>query len=64
LQHDILSLESTDNEAHARLQGLNNSLNAALEEEAKAKAKLDAIRAAIAKAKPWYRKPIRKVWQC
>jgi uncharacterized protein involved in exopolysaccharide biosynthesis len=51
LQHDIVSLESTDNEAHARLQGLNNSLNAALEEEAKAKAKLDAIRAAIAEGK-------------
>ncbi|WP_458139153.1 GumC family protein [Methylomonas sp. YC3] len=51
LQHDILSLESTDNEAHARLQGLNNSLNAALEEEAKAKAKLDAIHAAVAEGK-------------
>ncbi len=51
LQHDIVSLESTDNEAHARLQGLNNSLNAAQEEEAKAKAKLDAIRAAIAEGK-------------
>lgn len=49
--HDIVSLESVDNEAHARLQGLNNSLNAALEEEAKAKAKLDAIRAAIADGK-------------
>ncbi|OQW70294.1 MAG: hypothetical protein BVN35_18070 [Proteobacteria bacterium ST_bin11] len=51
LRNDIVSLESTDNEAHARLQGLNNSLNTALEEEAKAKAKLDAIHAAIAEGK-------------
>lgn len=51
LLNDIVSLESSDNEAHARLQGLNNSLNSALEEEAKAKAKLDAIRAAIAEGK-------------
>ncbi len=51
LENNIVSVESTDNEAHARLQGLNNSLNTALEEEAKAKAKLDAIRAAIAEGK-------------
>lgn len=50
-RHDIVSLESTDNEAHARLQGLNASLNTALEEEAKAKAKVDAIQAAIAEGK-------------
>ncbi|WKJ91716.1 hypothetical protein QZJ86_06150 [Methylomonas montana] len=51
LENNIVSLESADNEAHARLQGLNNSLNAALEEEAKSKAKLDAIQAAIAEGK-------------
>ncbi len=51
LQHDIVSVDSTDNEAHARLQGLNNALNTALEEEAKAQAKLDSIRAAIAEGK-------------
>ena len=50
-RHDIVSLESTDNEAHARLQGLNTALNAALEEEAKTKAKLDAIQSAIADGK-------------
>ncbi|MCK9607197.1 MAG: hypothetical protein M0R33_12210 [Methylomonas sp.] len=49
LQHDILSTESADNQAHARLQGLNKSLNSALEEEVKAKAKLDTILAAISR---------------
>lgn len=49
LRHNILSTESTDNQAHARLQGLNASLNKALEEEVKAKAKLDAIRDAISR---------------
>lgn len=51
LQHDIVSEESTDNQAHARLQGLNESLNKALEEEVKAKAKTDAIHSAIAQGK-------------
>ncbi len=51
LQHDIVSEESTDNQAHARLQGLNESLNKALEEEVKAKAKMDAIHSAIAQGK-------------
>ncbi|WP_197495875.1 hypothetical protein [Methylomonas sp. DH-1] len=50
-EHNIVSLQSTDNEAHARLQGLNNALNAAGEEEAKAKAKLEAIRDALAAGK-------------
>lgn len=50
-QHDILSVESADNQAHARLQGLNQSLNKALEEEVKAKAKMDAIHNAIAQGK-------------
>ena len=49
LEHDILSTESTDNQAHARLQGLNKSLNAALEEEVKAKAKLDTVIDAISR---------------
>lgn len=49
LQHDILSTESADNQAHARLQGLNASLNKALEEEVKAKAKFDAIVDAISR---------------
>lgn len=49
LQHDILSTESADNQAHARLQGLNASLNKALEEEVKAKAKFDAILDAISR---------------
>lgn len=51
LQHNILSVESTDNQAHARLQGLNQSLNKALEEEVKAKSKMDAIHNAIAQGK-------------
>ncbi|MDD1621987.1 MAG: hypothetical protein LUQ11_10950 [Methylococcaceae bacterium] len=51
LQHDILSVESADNQAHARLQGLNQSLNKALEEEVKAKAKMDAIHSAVAEGK-------------
>ncbi len=49
LDHDILSTESTDNQAHARLQGLNKSLNTALEEEAKAKAKFDTLLDAISR---------------
>lgn len=49
LQNDILSTESSDNQAHARLQGLNSSLNTALEEEVKAKAKLDTILDAISR---------------
>lgn len=49
LSHDILSTESADNQAHARLQGLNKSLNDALEEEVKTKAKFDAILDAISR---------------
>lgn len=49
LQHDILSTDSADNEAHARLQGLNKSLNSAQEEEVKAKAKLDTLLDAISR---------------
>ncbi|OAI16369.1 hypothetical protein A1359_08500 [Methylomonas lenta] len=49
LSHDILSTESADNQAHARLQGLNKSLNDAMEEEVKTKAKFDAILDAISR---------------
>lgn len=49
LQHDILSTESADNQTHARLQGLNKSLNDALTEEVKTKAKLDAVLDAISR---------------
>ena len=51
LAHDILSEESSDNQAHARLQGLNQTLNAALEEEVKTKAKLDTVRKAVSQGK-------------
>jgi polysaccharide biosynthesis transport protein len=51
LEHDILSEQSGDNQAHARLQGLNQSLNLALEEEVKTKAKLDTVRGALAEGK-------------
>jgi uncharacterized protein involved in exopolysaccharide biosynthesis len=51
-QHDILSLDSTDNQAHSRLQGLNESLNNALEQEVNARAKMDAIHAAVKQGKP------------
>jgi uncharacterized protein involved in exopolysaccharide biosynthesis len=47
--NDIASIEREENEALARLKGLNESLNAASEEEVKAKARLDAINKAIAR---------------
>lgn len=49
LQHDILSTESADNQTHARLQGLNKSLNDARAEEVKTKARLDAVQDAISR---------------
>ncbi len=51
LQHSIVSLDSADNQAHARLQGLNKSLNEAMETEVKASAKLAAIRDAVSRGK-------------
>jgi polysaccharide biosynthesis transport protein len=51
LAHDILSEQSADNQAHARLQGLNQSLNLALDEEVKTRAKLDTVRSALAEGK-------------
>ena len=49
--NNILSTERDENEPSARLKGLNESLNKAAEAEVKAKAQLDAIRAAIARGK-------------
>lgn len=46
--NDILSTGRDENEALARLKGLNDSLNRASEDEVKAKANLDAIKLAIA----------------
>ena len=51
-QHDILSLDSTENLAHSRLQGLNESLNKAQDQEVNAKAKMDAIHTAVRQGKP------------
>ena len=47
--NDISSIEREENEALARLKGLNESLNLASEEEVKTKARLDAINKAIAR---------------
>lgn len=45
--NDILSIGRDENQVLARLKGLNDSLNTAIEEEIRAKARLDAIKAAI-----------------
>jgi uncharacterized protein involved in exopolysaccharide biosynthesis len=47
--NDILSIGRDENQAVARLKGLNQSLNDASEEEVKAQARLDAIKAAAAR---------------
>ncbi len=47
LSHHISSTEREENQALARLKGLNESLNLASEEEVKTKARLDAINNAI-----------------
>jgi len=47
--HDILTQQDEDNQALARLRGLNESLNKAVEDEVKAKARLDAVRQAVAR---------------
>lgn len=49
--NDILSTEREENEAAARLRGLNESLNKASEDEVKARASLEAVKAAIARGK-------------
>lgn len=46
-QYAIVSTGREENEALARLKGLNDALNAASEEEVKAKSRLDAIHKAI-----------------
>lgn len=48
-EHDILSMGREENQALARLNGLTESLNQANEEAVKAKARLDAIKTAIAR---------------
>jgi succinoglycan biosynthesis transport protein ExoP len=50
--HDILSKKDTDNQAMARLNGLNTALNKASDEEVLAKTRLSAIKEAIAKGEP------------
>ena len=45
--NEILSIGRDENQVLARLKGLNDSLNTAIEEEIKARARLDAIMAAI-----------------
>ncbi len=48
-QYDIASIEREENDALARLKGLNEALNEAEAEEVKTKARLDAINQAIAR---------------
>lgn len=50
--HDILSRTDSDNTPMMKLKGLNEAYNKATDEQVKAKAKLDAIRAAIARGEP------------
>ncbi len=51
-EHDIVSQERTENRDLAKLRGLNDGINTAEQEEIKAVAQLDAIRAAIAAGEP------------
>ncbi len=51
-RYDIASLERSENDILARLNGLTKTLNQVSEEAVKAKARLEAIRAAIADGKP------------
>jgi uncharacterized protein involved in exopolysaccharide biosynthesis len=50
--HNILTKKDTDNQAMARLNGLTASLNQASDKEVLAKAKLDALKEAIARGEP------------
>lgn len=50
--HGIVSEERADNTHAAKLKGLNESINKAVDEELRAAARLDAIRAALAAGKP------------
>ena len=47
--NNILSTDVNDNQARVRLQGLNDSLNKASEEEVSAKARLEAVKMAMAR---------------
>jgi succinoglycan biosynthesis transport protein ExoP len=51
-RYDIASLGRSENETLARLNGLTKTLNQLSEEEVKAKARLDAIQAAVATGEP------------
>ncbi|GAB4353551.1 MAG: hypothetical protein Kow0060_04090 [Methylohalobius crimeensis] len=51
-RYDIASLERSENDVLARLRGLNETMNQVSEEAVKAKARLEAIREAIAADKP------------
>jgi uncharacterized protein involved in exopolysaccharide biosynthesis len=51
-ESDIVSMERNENRLLRRLSGLNDSLNKANEDKVKARARLDAIRAAIAQGQP------------
>lgn len=51
LQYNIVSADNADNPIQARLQGLNESLNRALDDELKAKTKLDSVRNALSQGK-------------
>jgi len=50
--HNILSDTGADNSPMLRLKGLNDALNKAIDEQSKAKGKLEAIRAALARGEP------------
>ncbi len=47
-EHEIISMERQENAVLARLDGLNQALNNAIEEEAKSRAYLDTLRQAVA----------------
>jgi succinoglycan biosynthesis transport protein ExoP len=51
-RHGIVTQNGADNQAMARLTGLNGAVNKASEAEVEAKSKLDAVEAAIAKGEP------------
>ena len=50
--HDILTKDGGENQAMARLRGLNDALNKASEEEVNAAGKVEAIQQAIARGEP------------
>jgi polysaccharide biosynthesis transport protein len=50
-RHDIVSMEREENETLSRLRGLNTSLNKAREEATEARARLSAVRTALAQGR-------------